>query len=77
MARGKPLFPQHIRAEFGGSRGFQVAHRRALKLARYWINQARRGCVYSPDTADVQAADAAIERALEKCAPKNWKAQRT
>jgi hypothetical protein len=64
--------PKYIADVFGSAQKFRSHHRKHLKRAALWLDEARRGCVYSPDYKEVVTACEAIKKAIELCRVKNW-----
>lgn len=64
--------PRHVAERYGGAHNYRATHRRALRYALYWVQQARFGCAYTPTFKSVTAADEALRAAVKAASVKSW-----
>lgn len=68
--------PRHIVETFGSARKFRAHHRESLRRAARALEEARRGCNYSPAVDDIHIAVTALSHALERTSPRLWENRR-
>lgn len=74
--RSIPEIPDFIVEWCGSSRKYRVRIRRELRVVQRALDQARRGCAYSPAYPYITTIENALAEAIKACRVKNWEGRK-